>query len=106
MLPPPPERPIITGLARIVHQPQTATAIRAALFLLKLLSLMMPCAPYAAKAWLLYPLLGLAALDLGLLHFSLRRTLALVTIHTVAVILASQRGRLCEAAKVLVWEDI
>ncbi|SMR44549.1 unnamed protein product [Zymoseptoria tritici ST99CH_3D1] len=106
MLPPPPDRPIFSGFARLLYQPQTVIASRAALFLAKVLSLSMPCAPYAANAWLLYPLLGVAALDLGLLQFSLRRTLVLVTIHVVVIMLAAQRARLCEAGNVLVWDDI
>lgn len=106
MLPPPPDRPVFNWLVRMVHEPRNATFLRALIFLAKVLSLSLPCAPYAANKWLLYPLLTLAALDLGLLHFSFRQSLILVGIHFATVLVSAQHSRLCEAGNVIAWEAI
>lgn len=105
MLPPPPERPIANRVMRVASQPATVHSIRASLFIAKLLVLLLPCAPYAANAWLLYPLLGLAALDVGIMGFDVQRSLLLLGVHLAAVMLASQRGSLCERPA-MVWEDL
>ncbi|CAK4032566.1 Ca2+ calmodulin-dependent kinase [Lecanosticta acicola] len=106
MLPPPPDKPMYTWLVRITHEPRITTCLRAIFFLGKLLSLSLPCAPYATNLWLLYPLVGLAALDLGLLDFSLRQSLILASVHFATIYVARQHSRLCEAGNVVVWEDL
>ncbi|KAF7186942.1 putative serine/threonine-protein kinase iksA [Pseudocercospora fuligena] len=106
MLPPPPARPAINGIMRFVHSPRIAMGVRAVLFAAKIFMVSIPCAPYSANQWLLYPLLGLAAIDLGFLPFGLRQSILLFIVHVVAVVIASQHSRLCEVAKVIVWEDI
>ncbi|KAK5133852.1 hypothetical protein LTR08_007183 [Meristemomyces frigidus] len=106
MLQPPPPPPYRgTSLWRVLHfaqRPTTISGFRVGLFVAKVLMLCLPCAPYATNAWLLYSLLGLAGLDLGLMAFDLRRSLLLAGVHLVAVVLASQRGRLCERPA-MVW---
>ncbi|KAF2767289.1 kinase-like protein [Teratosphaeria nubilosa] len=108
MLPPPPARPTLHRLARMMHDPATISAFRATLFVLKILILTRPCAPYAPNAWLLYPLLGLAALDLGILHWDIRRSLVLLAVHVAAVVGARRFRVQCEAsgggAGAVVWE--
>ncbi|KAK4636798.1 putative serine/threonine-protein kinase iksA [Fulvia fulva] len=106
MLPPPPVRPVTAKLRHILHDPRTVLILRASLFVAKILTLSIPCRPYAANQWLLYSLLCLAATDLGLLSFSLRQSSLLFACHIVMVWLASQSGRLCEATKAPVWQDI
>lgn len=106
MLPPPPERPIIDGLGRAATQFQTDSARKVALFLVKLLSLSMPCTPYATNQWILYPLLGLAALDLGLITTTFRQSLALAFVHVAVVLIASKSATLCHfGGKSMVWES-
>ena len=108
MLPPPPEElQLYHRVFRLAQRPHALTALRAIVFLAKLLSLMLPCSPFAASTWILYPLLGLAALDLPgfFLVFDLRRSLLLLGMHVTAVAFAGQRGRLCEGT-VVVWDEI
>lgn len=106
MLPPPPERPIISWVHRFVHEPRLVIVLRATLFVAKLMTLSIPCTPYAANPWLLYPLLGIASLDLGLLPFGIRQSLVLTGAHVVFVLIASQHGRLCDSGIRFSWEHI
>ena len=85
MLPPPPP-PL---LATIVPQ-----AARLAIFTLQLASLTLPCMPYAANAWLLFPLLALATLQLSTALDVRQMTVALAT-HVLLVGWAVWSGRLC-----------
>ena len=105
MLPPPPDRRFRSRLLHIVRQQNVITGLRATLFVAKLLSLTIPCSPYAVNAWLLYPLLGLAALDLGILNFDLRRSLLLLGLHVTMLVLTVQHSRLCEGS-VMAWNEI
>lgn len=75
------------------------------MFVAKLLVLSLPCAPYATKAWLLYPLLGVAALDLGILPFDLRRSVLLLGVHLAVVFVAHQHGYRCERPAMM-WDNI
>ncbi|KAK3115847.1 putative serine/threonine-protein kinase iks1 [Teratosphaeriaceae sp. CCFEE 6253] len=103
MLAPPPVPGFAGRVVRIIQHPVTLNSLRALTFVTKLLILFLPCAPYAASAWLMYPLLGLAALDVGFLRFDLRRSLLLFGIHVAAVIVAAQHGHHCEHP-VVVWD--
>ncbi|KAK5123622.1 hypothetical protein LTR85_002660 [Meristemomyces frigidus] len=103
--PPPPDRLVATRIVRFAELPTTINGFRAALFVAKVLLLFLPCAPYAANAWLLYSLLGLAALDVGIIAFDLRRSLLLFGVHLAVVVLTYQHGRLCERPS-MVWEDL
>lgn len=105
MLPPPPDRRLASRLSRIARSSKSITGFRAVVFLAKLLSLTLPCSPYTANPWLLYPLMGLAAVDLGLLDFNLRRSLLLLGLHFTTVVLARQHGRMCEG-KVMIWHEV
>ncbi|EME87153.1 uncharacterized protein MYCFIDRAFT_44605 [Pseudocercospora fijiensis CIRAD86] len=105
MLPPPPPSPPLNAIMRFIHSPRIAISIRALLFAAKIFMISIPCAPYSANQRLLYPLLSLAAIDLGFLNFGLRQSILLFIMHVVAVVIASQHHRLCEAGKVLVWEE-
>jgi len=97
MLPAPPApRTSTSRILHLAHHPITLVLLRTTLFLGKLVSLTWPCSPFATSRWLLYPLLAVAALDLGLLPFDPRRTLLLLAAHVTTVILAAQHGRLCE----------
>ncbi|KAK4958228.1 putative serine/threonine-protein kinase iks1 [Elasticomyces elasticus] len=98
MLPPPPPstHPVVGRMVRLAQHSATVISLRAAIFIAKLLVLLLPCAPYAANIWLTYPMLGLAALDLGLLTPSLRRSLLLAGIHVAVVAVAARKGYQCE----------
>lgn len=103
--PPPPERPRTDRLLRFARQPTTLNGFRAALFVVKLLTLFLPCTPYVTNGYLMYPLLGIAALDLGFLEFEVRRSVVLLVLHVVTVVLAERSGRLCEGKR-MVWEEL
>ncbi|KAK4507028.1 hypothetical protein PRZ48_000762 [Zasmidium cellare] len=105
MLPPPPERPMVNWITAVVHDPRISLALRVTSFLVKLLSLSLPCTPYAANQWLMYPLLALASLDLVLVPFSLRLSTLLLGVHFAVALTASRYARLCEAGNI-VWEEI
>ena len=105
MLPAPPARPSMANICmQAARHPNVQAGFQRALFLGKLISLLLPCSPFAPKASILYPLLGLAALDLGFFTFDVRRTLLLLGLHITAVVLASRQGRLCEGT-VMVWDE-
>lgn len=99
--PPPPETRWVTNMTRFVNQPPSILTVRSVLFVCKLISLSYPCSPYALNAWLFYPLLCLAALDLGVLPFRWRQSLLLLGLHTMVFSVALQRARLCA----VVWKD-
>ena len=101
--PPPPQRTIANGIFHVLHHPAATPTFRAALFLAKLATLFLPCAPFAANPWFLYSLLALAAVDMGILPFKWRQSWMLMTVHLVVVYLARQRGVLCEG-KSLAWD--
>jgi serine/threonine protein kinase len=96
MLPPPPKRPMANAVAAIMHHPAAEPTLRVAMFVIKLLSICLPCAPFAANTWLLYPLLVFAGFDLGLLTFKPRRSLLFLGLHLTLVYTMRQRGILCE----------
>lgn len=106
MLPPPPERPIIDGFGRAAFHPLTERLWKVALFFVKLLCLSIPCSPYATSPWILYPLVGLAAMDLGLVNTTSKQSASLALVHVVIVLVASRRGRLCQVnSHGMVWEN-
>ncbi|KAB2580803.1 hypothetical protein BFW01_g6909 [Lasiodiplodia theobromae] len=65
MLPPSPSSTFILYVHNFLTTPAVVSAIKLTLFLVKILSLSRPCAPFAANPWVAYPLLCLAALDFG-----------------------------------------
>ncbi|KAK0281241.1 putative serine/threonine-protein kinase iks1 [Friedmanniomyces endolithicus] len=103
MLAPPPAHPLVGRLARFAQHPGTISGFRASLFVAKLLLLLLPCAPYAANSWLMFVLLGVAALDVGILSPNLQRSIFLAGIHIAAVVVAAQHGYHCERPAI-VWE--
>lgn len=106
MLPPPPERGLVKRiLSKVRTAPGLLQALRAVLFLTKVLSLMLPCSPYTANPWLLYPLLGLAAIEAGMPRFEVRRALLFSALHITFLALAFESGRLCQWQS-LKWEDL
>lgn len=105
MLPPPQQRPIVNAMYRTLHHPITRPLLSTLLFLTKLAILALPCSPFSANTWLLYPLFGLAALDLGLLGFDMRRSVILLAFHAVVVYTARQHGMLCESSR-RVWDGL
>jgi serine/threonine protein kinase len=98
--PPPPQRTILNGIVHTLHHPAAAPTFRTTLFLAKLVTLFLPCAPFAANPWFLYSLLALAAVDVGILPFRWRQSWVLMAVHLVVVYLARQRGVLCEGKSV------
>lgn len=53
----------------------------------------------------MYPLLALAAADLGVLPFRWDTSWTLLAVHLGVVYVADQRGKLCEGESVVVWDD-
>lgn len=107
MLPPPPapEPNPDNRLLAFVQQSSVLAAFRATLFLAKVLSVMLPCSPLAANSWILYPLLGLAALDLGLPMATFGSSMLSMSVHIAVMLVALQRNRLCERQTVP-WEAL
>lgn len=103
---PPPE----TTRASVVLRPQNPpfnAMIRASFFLVKVLSISIPCTPYAANQWLVYPLLGLAALDLGLVALSAWQSLFVLGFHILVVLAAKHFDGLCANGKPgVIWADL
>lgn len=76
------------------------TLIKTLLFLLKILSITIPCSPMAANGWIFYPLLYLAALDFLLFPKAAVTTMTtggLLGLHFVIWIVARWWGGLCLA---------
>ncbi|KAH0337531.1 kinase-like protein, partial [Aureobasidium melanogenum] len=91
MLPPPPPlqaRRLTTHLSPLL-------CFKVLLFGLKLFLLSYPCAPFAAKAWFLYSLMGLAILDLTVLKTGTRESLLLMALHVLIVVMARRWSMLC-----------
>ncbi|KAI5370700.1 putative serine/threonine-protein kinase, active [Septoria linicola] len=104
MLPPP--EPRSTKIGSITRNEHFGKTLRAAFFLVKLLMLSLPCTPYSPSQWVLYPLLGLAALDLGLITITTRTSVLLLVLHVAMVFTLRQSNRLCEAGKPVIWDDL
>ncbi|EMC99661.1 hypothetical protein BAUCODRAFT_345072 [Baudoinia panamericana UAMH 10762] len=103
-----PAPPIASGPARFPMLAKHLNAVdiaRIGLLVAKVLTLTVPCAPYAANSWLLYPLLALAALDFGIFSHDLRRSMMLLGVHLAGLVIASQRGGLCERPTVR-WDTV
>lgn len=97
MLPPPEQS--LTLRARLTKAVQQSPIIEITKILVlygKMVSLTMPCTPYAPKVWLLYPLLGLAITDLILFGRDVRASVLLLSVHVAVVVVARQHERLCE----------
>ena len=105
ILAPPQDERLSSRLARLIRQPVVIASVRGSIFTAKLLSLMLPCSPYAANSWLLYPLLVLAALDVGGFSFNVRRSVLILGVHIILVVTANQWNRLCKGT-VMVWDDL
>ncbi|CAK1354526.1 unnamed protein product [Cercospora beticola] len=102
---PPPEASTANRVG-VVSSLSSPAVLRGMFFMIKLLTLSIPCTPYAPNQWLLYSLLGLAALDLGLIHFSTRHSLLLLAFHVAVVLALKRSNRLCESSKPLVWDEL
>jgi serine/threonine protein kinase len=91
MLPPPPplqSHPLTT-------RPSFLLGFKVFLFGFKLFLLSYPCSPFAAKAWLVYPLMGLAILDLTVWKTSTKESLILMVVHVLIVGMAGRWSVLC-----------
>ena len=88
-----------------LYHPTTITIIRATLLLAKLSSLLLPCSPYTANAWVLYPLLALAVFDIAVPLYDLWRSSLLLGVHVAILGLAYQNNRMCRG-KVNVWDEL
>jgi len=64
-------------------------------FLFKTWVLLGVCAPYAVKGWVLYPLLGVAVVDVAVIEVSLSTSWALLAAHLVLVWWLRRVGGLC-----------
>nr|POF17887.1 putative serine/threonine-protein kinase iksa [Quercus suber] len=104
MLPPPPARPVTDRLVKLSQHLTLATGLGTLLFIAKMLMLFVPCSPFATTSWIMYPLLALAALELGVLRFDLARSIATAVMHVAIVVIASRNGTLCEMPTRL-WKD-
>lgn len=93
MLPPPPTP--TDASANLWEHPNTILLLRGVLFLSKIFTISYPCMPYSSSSFVLYPLLSLAALDLGVFELRWSRSLILLGIHLLVVSTLHTWGRLC-----------
>jgi len=105
MLPPPPRRPVAHAVHTVLHHTVATPAIRCLMFLTKVVVMIWPCSPFAANAWLMYPLLGLASFELGFMKLDVRQSLLLFALHVVITYTAWQHGMLCEGNR-RVWKTL
>ncbi|KAI4746742.1 kinase-like protein [Aureobasidium sp. EXF-12298] len=91
MLPPPPP----TQPRRLATRLSPLLCFKVFLFGLKLFLLNYPCSPFAAKAWLLYPLMGFAILDLTIWKTNTRESLVLMVVHVLVLAMARRWSMLC-----------
>jgi serine/threonine protein kinase len=92
MLPPPP--PPSQPHSLITH-PSFLLCLKVFLFGSKLFLLSYPCSPFAARSWLVYPLMGLAVLDLTVWKTNTRDSLILMVVHVFIVAMARRWSVLC-----------
>lgn len=106
-LPPPPAR--LSGIHNLLASPTATISVKIAFFILKVVALTRPCDPYAAKAWIAYPLLALAIVDVlpgdeGRGVYWLRRSLGLLALHLLVVWLGVTRRFLCPSSRFMMEE--
>ncbi|KAK8217561.1 putative serine/threonine-protein kinase iks1 [Zalaria obscura] len=109
MLPAPPtwRGLLVSRTSHLLSHPSTQLSLRLLVFLVKVISLHYPCAPYGTSPWLLYPLLCVAAWDfreMGVVGRGWGGSLLLLGLHLAVVVTAGRWGRLC-GGKVMVWEE-
>lgn len=97
-LPPPPTR--FSWIQNLVVSPAATISVKIFFFLLKVAALTRPCNPYAAKAWIAYPLLAMAVMDFlpsdeGHGVYWLRKSLGLLISHLMLVWLGVTSSFLC-----------
>lgn len=101
LLPPPPPNGLVSLDALAFHLrslaprrlSSTFPAVQLALFLFKIVTVFQPCSPLAVNPWVFYPLLVLAAVNLG--TRSLKAQVLAVVAHLLVVGLSMKLGVLC-----------
>jgi serine/threonine protein kinase len=77
-------------------------AMKFAIFVIKVISLTKPCLPIATSTLLAYPLICLAAIDLGF-RTPMQVSIVLFAVHGIIVGIAAQKGALCAERIVDHW---
>jgi hypothetical protein len=98
MLPPPP--PLQPH--SLTTRPSFLLGLKVFLFGFKLFLLSYPCSPFAAKAWLVYPLMGLAIMDLTIWKTNTKGSLMLMLVHVLIVGMAGRWSVLCSGSR---WKE-
>jgi serine/threonine protein kinase len=102
-LPPPPTR--LSRIQDIISSPSVAIGIKISFFILKVVTITKPCDPYAAKAYIAYPLLAMTVVDFlpadpradGLSW--LKRSLGMLVLHLLIVWLGINGRLLCPSSR-------
>ncbi|TID20881.1 kinase-like protein [Venturia nashicola] len=107
-LPPPPARP--SRIPNFLASPTATISVKIAFFILKVVALTRPCDPYAARAWIAYPLLALAIIDFlpsdeGHGIYWLRRSLGLLVLHSMLVWFGVKGRFLCPNPRFIMEGD-
>ena len=84
---------------------QSKHTLRIVFLTLKIVSIGLPCIPFAARPAIAFPLFGLATLDLLLLDFSVYISLLLMCLHTI-IMLMTMRGNLLCLPQANNWEGM
>jgi serine/threonine protein kinase len=91
--PPPPPQPY-----PVTSHPSFLLYLKVFLFGFKLFLLNYPCSPFAARSWLVYPLMGLAVLDLTVWKTNIRESLMMMVVHVLVVAMARRSSVLCSGS--------
>ncbi|KAL2354941.1 kinase-like protein [Cryomyces antarcticus] len=103
MLPPPPS--LKSRTLQLRYDPTLNRLLKLAVFLFKTFSIFHTCSPLMANSWISYPLICMAALDVGLLRTDWVASLVLLGVHCMAVAVAVKWNLLC-MRRVGLWEDL
>lgn len=103
ILPPPP--PTTSRLTNFLTRTDVTAVARISLFLIKLYTILHLCSPFQVHAFISYPLMALAAVDVGFLHRGWLQSMVLLFAHVVVVFVAHRYHVLCET-RVDFWAEV
>ena len=86
----------------LVLSDQSKHTLKIIFLTLKIVSIGLPCIPFAARPLVAFPLFGLATLDLLLLDFSVYISVALICLHVLIMLMTLRANVLCTN----IWEGM
>ncbi|KAI9690954.1 MAG: putative serine/threonine-protein kinase iks1 [Bathelium mastoideum] len=104
ILPPPPPSPS-SRLLNFLTRPDVLAVARFSLFMVKLYSVSFLCSPFQAHAFISYPLMALAAMDLVFLQKSWAQSVFFLLVHVLVVLMTYRYHVLCNG-RLDFWADV